>query len=623
MKKAVQAYFTFVIFFTSFTVNAMANIEVELSQMEHEIHLKPWVSYQKLIAMQSTAQSYNETTYLWWLVRKAQAENFIYFFDDFNETVKRAAKLITNKTPIAIQSRLNIFQGLIYRRQGNYVLSEQLLSKALSQAKKANLSRLYIHGKRELAFTKVLTEYYETSLLDLQEAYVEAFTLKDLFLMASINEVYGVVYNYLKEYDKSVEYYKRALDTYKHLQYPAQIAKISSGLASTYRYWKKYDLAIKYFKQFQKDIAYTPNANENFFVAYGLSMTYAENGDCKLAITALERALQLKGLAHYDAELYKNKASCLIALGRLDEAEDAILNAENEFAKLPDLMGTVWQLEVIKISSELNYARGNYDLSYQMLKSYYQQYTEQLLKNSSKEVLKVKNRLSIKRQEMTSTLEDKRFEIELLKLENSKIINKQRLYFSLFSFFILLTFIVILVIQYRSNKKIQVLTIKDPLSNLFNRRYIFDYLSSYISNSAQGKIELAAILIDIDNLKKVNDEYGYPVGEQVICNVANIGKEIFRQCDVFSRIGGKKFFCVLPRTDIYKAEKIAQRYINTVNKSKLIFDKQDQITISIGIAEFCSQCHDATQLFVNAEQALYQAKQLGKNQVNIFTTNIR
>ena len=87
MRKALQAYVTtLIILFISLT--ATANNEVDFVHMDNEIHLKPLLSYQKLIAMQSSSQSYDENTYLWWLLRKAQAERAIYFYDDFNDTVK-------------------------------------------------------------------------------------------------------------------------------------------------------------------------------------------------------------------------------------------------------------------------------------------------------------------------------------------------------------------------------------------------------------------------------------------------------------------------------------------------------------------------------------------------------
>lgn len=619
MRQALLVYCTiFILLFISYSVDVIADDTVDLSQMDSEIYLQPWLSYQKILGMQSAAESYDETQYLWWLVRKAQAENLIYFYDDLNNTVKQAISLVTVNTPLAIQARLNLYQGLVHRRQGHYSLSEEVLAKSLMQAKKVKLSRLYVYTKQELAYTKTLTELFETSLVDIQEAYVEAFALKDQFLIASINETYGAIYGYLDDYEKSIEYYQRALEVYKYLNYPAHIAEAIYGLASTYRYWKKYDLAIDYFQKYQQQISYTPNSNISFFSAYGLGMTYAEMGDCRRAIITIDRALKLQGLVDYNAELYKRKASCLIDLGQLDKAEKALFNAASEFSKVPDIMGTAWQLEVIKISGELAHARGDYDLGYKMLEQYYRQYTELLLKNSSERLLKVRAGLEVERQQITQALEKKRSEVDLLEIEKRNNANAQQIYFNIFIICMVLVVLAVMVVQYRNNQKMHRLTIKDPLSDLFNRRYIFNNLSKIINTSNLEKIELVVVLIDIDNFKEVNDKYGHPVGDAVICKIADLGKQVFRQGDAFGRIGGEEFLCILPRTNLSEAIKVAERFLTLVNQTSMIPGHQEAVTVSIGIASLSQQCNDEKQLYINADKALYQAKHLGKNQIHVF-----
>ena len=129
---------------------------------------------------------------------------------------------------------------------------------------------------------------------------------------------------------------------------------------------------------------------------------------------------------------------------------------------------------------------------------------------------------------------------------------------------------------------------------------------------------MTLVLIDIDDFKKINDSYGHPAGDEVIRGVAQVGRDVFRQGDIFGRIGGEEFLCVLPRTSVIEATKIAQRFLALVASSTMVEGHQDKVTVSIGIAEFSAQCQDVNQLYVNADQALYQAKHLGKNQVHVF-----
>lgn len=622
MKKALQAYCTILIVFCfSLTLNAIANDRVDFSQMDDEINLQPWLSYQKLLSMESTVKSYDESQKLWWLVRKAQAENLIYFYDDFKKTVKQANNAVSNLTSLNILTRLSLFQGLIHRQQGEFSLSEVAFNKALTQAKKAKISHLYIYSKQELAYTKTLIGSFETALIDIQAAYVEAFALKDAFLVASINETYGAIYGYLNDYEKSIDYYQRALEAYTNLKYPSHIAEAVYGLATTYRYWKKFDLAIEYFQQYKQKMADNSNNSNtkiSFFSAYGLGMTYAEKGDCEQAVATIDQALALNGLIDYNAELYKRKASCLIALKRLNEAEEALLSAKGEFLKMPEITETVWQLGVIKISGELAYARGNYKLGYKMLAQYYQKYTELLTKNSSNRLLRVRTSLEVERKKISQALEKKQSQVELLELEKRKNIDAQQVYFNIFIVFLVLATLTIVAVQYRNNKKMRALTIRDPLSHLFNRRYVFEYLNKLITGRNAKKVEFSIILLDIDDFKKINDRYGHPTGDDVICNIAAIGEQVFRQEDIFGRIGGEEYMCVLPRTNIIEAEKVAKRLLTIVNKSKIIKGQQDKVTVSIGVAAWSATYNDVNQLYANVDQALYQAKRLGKNQVNVF-----
>tara|TARA_R110001599_G_scaffold79430_1_gene215204 strand:- start:1206 stop:3065 length:1860 start_codon:yes stop_codon:yes gene_type:complete len=619
MNKALQiAYASLIIILLSIAVASKANEAINFQDMDHDVYLKPWQSYQKIIGLESAAQSYDELTYLWWLLRKAQTENLIYFYDDFSQTVAQANGLISANTPLAITARLSLYQGLIHRRQGNYKLSKEVLIKGLMQAKEAQLSSLYIYTKQELAYTKTLTELFDTSLVDIQEAYVEAFALKDQFLIATINETYGAIYGYLNDYERSIEYYQRAYEAYQNLQYPAHIAEAIYGLASTYRYWQKYDLAIEYFEKYQQQINYTPNANINFFAEYGLGMTLAEKGDCLEALKVINTALKLEGVIDYNAELYKSKASCLISLGQLETAEESLFNAASIFANIPELIGTTWQLEVIKISSELAHARGQYDISYSMLKKYHLEKTDLLIKNSSDRLLKVRARMEVERHKIAQNLAEKRSQVQMLELEKRQHDSVLQVYFNIFIVSAILIIIVVMVAQYRINKKMHLLSIKDPLTGLFNRRYIFEYLQKALQGRDPNKLALTIVLIDIDDFKKINDRYGHPIGDDVLRKIAQVGRDVFRQDDIFGRIGGEEFLCILPRTNIVDSTKIAQRFLALTAASTLVEDHSDKVTVSIGIAEVSPQCKDVNQLYINADKALYQAKHLGKNQVNVF-----
>jgi len=593
----------------------MAN---RLLDMDEEIHLQPLTVYQQILALENNFTDMPKSQQLWWLLRKGQAENLLYFYDDFNKTVAQAVALIDSGTPAKIKSNLYIYQGLIYRRDAQYADSALILRKAMFLAKKEKLTYLFIIAKQELAYTQSLTELFELSLNEMQEAYLEAYSLKEHFLIAIINETYGAIYGYLNDYEKSIEYYQKSLNTYERLNYPAHISEAIYGIAATYRDWQKYDLAIRYFKLYQEKISYTPNTDISFFSAYGLGMTLAEKGDCVKAIEVINRALTLNGLIDYNAELYKQQVHCFILLGELEQAQISLTKAENIFLSLPELVGTQWQLEVIKLASELAHAKNNDRAAFQLSRQYYEKYSKLQRKNSSTRLTGARAAMETERKYIEQALTQQREKVTALENESLGQQELQNLYLMIFIVCGGAILIVVITIQFKNNKKMYALSIKDPLSNLYNRRYIFEYLSNYLNDISVEKSELSIILFDIDDFKVVNDKFGHPVGDVVIKKIAELCHEVFRSEDIIGRIGGEEFLCILPRIDEKQCRTIAERFLKKINKQIFMKSPGLQVSVSMGIASLSELSPTSEKLYLHADSALYQAKKNGKNNVVIY-----
>lgn len=153
----------------------------------------------------------------------------------------------------------------------------------------------------------------------------------------------------------------------------------------------------------------------------------------------------------------------------------------------------------------------------------------------------------------------------------------------------------------------------DPLTGLHNRRSFLKLLSHHIELS-QPQWPGALLMLDIDHFKRVNDTYGHPVGDLVIQNIAQVIRDSLRQDDVTGRLGGEEFAVLLPKATLQQAqclaERIRERIINTptVTPTYTI-----HITISIGVALLYGQTEKSVQ--DDADQALYQAKNTGRNRV--------
>jgi diguanylate cyclase (GGDEF)-like protein len=160
--------------------------------------------------------------------------------------------------------------------------------------------------------------------------------------------------------------------------------------------------------------------------------------------------------------------------------------------------------------------------------------------------------------------------------------------------------------------------ITDGLTGLYNRRYMVEYMASLLSISKRGNVALALFMVDIDNFKRLNDEYGHHVGDQVLKEVAKTMRRAIRDCDIIARYGGEEFVVTLPGADSAQASEVGERLRDAV--ASIEWDNHGlgnipQVTVSVGIAEFPLHGYSHYHLTNAADKALYVAKRSGKNRV--------
>lgn len=119
-------------------------------------------------------------------------------------------------------------------------------------------------------------------------------------------------------------------------------------------------------------------------------------------------------------------------------------------------------------------------------------------------------------------------------------------------------------------------------------------------------------MLDLDDFKLVNDNFGHQKGDEVLVRLADIIQETIRTMDIAGRYGGEEFSVILPETDLIEAVQSAERIRESIENE---FHQDVQLTASVGIACFPNDGDDVTSLVKTADEALYQAKAEGKNQV--------
>ncbi len=155
----------------------------------------------------------------------------------------------------------------------------------------------------------------------------------------------------------------------------------------------------------------------------------------------------------------------------------------------------------------------------------------------------------------------------------------------------------------------------DPLTSVFNRRAFLTLLDKAISQARRNQTGLHVLVIDLDHFKRINDTWGHQCGDDVLRHFVGVATACLRNEDVLGRLGGEEFAIVLPGTDAQGAGAVAERLRALVVRQPMLAEHGPiALTVSVGVAPYLMG-ESSGAVLQRADQAMYRAKQLGRNQV--------
>jgi diguanylate cyclase (GGDEF)-like protein len=168
-----------------------------------------------------------------------------------------------------------------------------------------------------------------------------------------------------------------------------------------------------------------------------------------------------------------------------------------------------------------------------------------------------------------------------------------------------------------AEERVEELAMQDPLTGLANRRSFQLFLNKEMRSSIRNQTPISLVLLDVDNFKNYNDEFGHAAGDQCLNNVGQVLRvHARRPDDLAARIGGDEFALILGSTNLATAREIAESVLKEINDHKMVFGDSKRVTASVGLVSVVphkQQNEDC--LFQEADKALYRAKSAGRNQV--------
>lgn len=171
--------------------------------------------------------------------------------------------------------------------------------------------------------------------------------------------------------------------------------------------------------------------------------------------------------------------------------------------------------------------------------------------------------------------------------------------------------------------------VTDPLTKVYNRRYLDRRLEEEFTRSKRYALDLSVLMLDVDHFKRINDTYGHPVGDAVLSTLGSLLKASFRDLDIVARYGGEEFLVICTNTAIDGAALVAERVRQLIESHQIETpdgsgaSQTIQIRISIGVAGLSASVGSKEELIQAADQALYRAKQEGRNRVIVATTKAK
>jgi diguanylate cyclase (GGDEF)-like protein len=162
------------------------------------------------------------------------------------------------------------------------------------------------------------------------------------------------------------------------------------------------------------------------------------------------------------------------------------------------------------------------------------------------------------------------------------------------------------------NRELERLSLTDLLTGLHNRRYLLDAFDKEIRRADRHERPFCVLMIDVDAFKQYNDRYGHPAGDEVLERMGTVIPDATRDLDVIARYGGEEFIVLLPECELANAILAGERIRARLARES--FDGR-KVTISVGAAEFPLHGDSAAAVIAAADEALYEAKRLGRDRV--------
>ncbi|MCV2402281.1 diguanylate cyclase [Marinomonas sp. C2222] len=477
-------------------------------------------------------------------------------------------------------------------------------------------------------------ERYENSLKSIHQAYLVYTDIDDEIGIAKTSNEMGLLYSKLKEFNQARSFFQHTIDLQESQIEPKTLATAFREMAvidlNSLQYESAKIMAMKAHDIYKKE----NELEKGSLTARVLANAYRGLGDNENAVLYYKESLALAG--QIGSKIYQMKAQIpLASMLRHTDVDEAMRLLEKALQISIEIGHTYHQLDAYTQLRETEKWRGNFEASLAYAEK--EIYLTQAIQEENE-----KNQLILERAKLYS--HKKEVELETLKhkvqldqvaleqqafetamAEQARKISELNLTKNKYASVALASLLAICLIAalyiYRRfidsnkrNKELDYLAARDSLTNCYNRRILFDFMTRYFADPERTK-EYCIILADIDHFKSINDNYGHSKGDSVLCAAANVLQKNVRENDIVARFGGEEFCIILPNTSIEQAVEIAESLRHNIEHHSF---EQISLTCSFGISSAQFNTETPKELIDQADKALFKSKSNGRNLVTLW-----
>lgn len=524
-------------------------------------------------------------------------------------------------SPTILSSELFYNLGFANEKLGDIELAERHYLEGLEIAKSLEQQKQIAMGLANLGAVYYQTSQDDRSIIALQDALTISNMVKDDELSGLIYSELGILYGELGEFEKAITFYKKSYEHFIKIKSYISAYNNMRNLGVNYANIGNFEESIKAYQTIIDNQSKIKNTEIILSAYSGLAWGYAkkegDEGDEQAYQYLLEAGLLIDSIEASFTKLNYliNTAWALDALKRYDDALDTLQKAEvllenNNYSRsLPSA------LRVKSLKALIYYDLGLFQGAYDLLEEYSQ--LEIVYRNSkqNEKVTELRVAYESDQADIENQILESQASIESIELAKANRTTKAKNIYIIICALLALIFGWLLYRIYLAQKGLVLATRTDPLTGLYNRRYLVDLANQFFTTAKTSNNAFSLLIIDCDHFKAINDQYGHEVGDTVLTTIARLGNELITEPNRFGRIGGEEFMLLMPSADIRTSSILAESFRKSIEQ-QVWLDLDMTITVSIGVASLSSEKHEnLDDLMRAADEKLYQAKNSGRNTV--------